>query len=470
MPTYPCTVGEISPDADALVGILAGTPAVTFGTSYVSGTASTFVRTDDILKFPQALKATGGGLGEMLLTDNGAGILFLTPTTGDTEYVGNFFRFDMGIFPSLLQIEEYATADGAVLLNTTNSPPSGALVVANDRGTYFAAPLANSLNPSGLASNVVIETDFSLGSNQSYCLKSSVGVTSFDLSARTIGTWDSTWPSVSGIWTGATVIVGYDMSSAMSLGPSATSGTALKAYGARLREPSISTTNGGWTETAGFTILSGGTTAGTTITKAAGGIIEMPRQSTTLQVGLDLVNVAGGTDTPTDRIGIRLPAMARGTNRYGVQIAADTTGTPTLNYGIYDGGKSVGNYRYSYYASGCTSSTATACYGYYSSPHSVGTDRWSYWGSNKFHCDASDFIANASGKGFSNRDSQSSSAGGGGTARYWRMLVDASATGVAGDVTLAIDSAGAITATRAGGATGTVLLKLVDVGTAPVTA
>ena len=96
----------------------------------------------------------------------------------------------------------------------------------------------------------------------------------------------------------------------------------------------------------------------------------------------------------------------------------------------------------------------------------VGTNRWAFWGSNKIHCDASDFIAAASAKGYVNKDSQSASAGGGGTARYWRMFVDASATGAAGDVTLNVDSLGVVTATRAGGATGTIQLKLVDVGTA----
>lgn len=119
--------------------------------------------------------------------------------------------------------------------------------------------------------------------------------------------------------------------------------------------------------------------------------------------------------------------------------------------------------------SGSFSNGLTNAYGVNVASLPAGTNRWSFKGSNKVQCDASDFIAAASGKGYIDKDSQSSSAGGGGTARYWRMYVDASATGVAGDVTLAIDSAGTVTATRAGGATGTVLLKLVDVGTAAPT-
>lgn len=230
--------------------------------------------------------------------------------------------------------------------------------------------------------------------------------------SQTVAAWDSQMSLGSKIGDSAGgfngTVIGY-RGSVMSLGPTAGSGTANVAHYLDLASPNVTTTNGSWAEIA--TVNLGGPKRGIsnpTVTLAATQIMECPTISATDQMGIYVK---------------QRTAQQVATNRYGMKVDS----------------------------------------------HTSGTNRWSMWGSNKIHCDASDFIANASGFGFCNRDSQSSSAGGGGTARYWRSFVDASATGVAGDVTFAIDSTGVLTVTRAGGATGTVLFTLKDVGTAAVT-
>lgn len=100
----------------------------------------------------------------------------------------------------------------------------------------------------------------------------------------------------------------------------------------------------------------------------------------------------------------------------------------------------------------------TNAYGVRSKAVSAGTNRWGVWASNKVHCDASDFIAATNAKGLVTKDTQS-------TPRFWRMYTEAAA-GTTGGVTLAIDAAGALTTTRVGGATGTINIQIVDVGTA----
>lgn len=246
------------------------------------------------------------------------------------------------------------------------------------------------------------------------CLAAQVIAGNFAQSAnQTIRLWDAAlnWANKkvgdsAGGFNGT--IIGFG-NNTFSVSPSVGSGTANALYNMSLTSPNIGNNTGSWTEVV--TAFLGGpkrSISNPTVTASYTIEAECPTISATTQAGLYIK---------------QRTAQQVATNRYGVLVDS----------------------------------------------HTSGTNRWSLWGSNKVHCDASDFIANASGFGFCNRDSQSSSAGGGGTARYWRLYADASATGVAGDVTLSIDSTGVVSASRAGGATGTVLLVIKDVGTAPVT-
>lgn len=150
------------------------------------------------------------------------------------------------------------------------------------------------------------------------------------------------------------------------------------------------------------------------------------------------------------------------TIRRGVEVTTQTTNSgaePTDAEGFYMAAMARGNSRYSFRAVGATTGTPAAAYGFYSDAHTVGTSRWSFWGSNKVHCDASDFIAFTTAKGFITKDAQ-------GTPRYWRMTVDSTGA-TSADATMAVDLNGILTVTRGGAAAGTVNFKIVDTGLAP---
>lgn len=367
------TNGEADPLnlTDLDLTALGSTPAVTFGTSYAAGTASTFLRTDDQIKFPVSL-----------LSAANASTLTLTDDASDQTLTGSLGGLTLSV-------------SGAINLT------SGGNINANIGSSGVFTVVA----PSGLTSASTGLVQIKPGSGNLIGLRTSHfgGAT---LNTVTLAGWDSQMNSLAHNSTSVTYI-GYDTST-LTVSPVAGSSTGNLLYGARLRAQ-IGTTNGSWTEAAAlYAIGARRSILNPTIPLGCGIIVDAPTIGSTDQIGV-YIRQQTAQQIATNRIGLKIDAQNSGTNR------------------------------------------------------------WAFWGSNKFHCDASDFIANASAFGFCNRDSQSSSAGGGGTARYWRMFTDASATGVAGDVTIAIDSVGNVTATRAGGATGTVLLKLIDVGTAAVT-
>lgn len=448
MSTYPCTIGELSPTDGAAA--FAGTPTIAYGTAYADGTATTLLRSDATLLNPSTVMTNNDTTKSFTMVSDGA--------AAERMNLSGWQRLELwgdGNAGTSLGIQAMGAAGnkamalgtGTGVITTAERATvviTGSVGVGADIGLDFQLADAgesgdfcfSSLEAPNTTTNSVVSVllDPSQAANQNTALSAFTSI-STNLTGRTIRAYDNNFLSLTGVFTGTCKFVGYGMSVANLTSQNGSSAT-LSAYGTEMRAFTIGGGSlGTFTESAAFIALSG---TGTNVTLGLGGKIELPRASTTTQVGLDFVNVSGGS-APTDRMALRVGALTRGTNRYVLDALADSTGTPTNNYGTF-----IDN-------------------------RTVGTNRWSHWGYNKFHCDTSDFIANASGKGFSNRDSQSSSAGGGGTARYWRMFVDASATGVAGDVTLIIDSLGNVSATRAGGATGTVLLKMVDVGTAAAT-
>lgn len=68
------------------------------------------------------------------------------------------------------------------------------------------------------------------------------------------------------------------------------------------------------------------------------------------------------------------------------------------------------------------------------------------------------WLCTTANKGIACKDTQA-------TARYWAIYAEKGATGPTGDATINIDSAGAITASRAGGATGDITIVIKDLGT-----
>jgi len=133
--------------------------------------------------------------------------------------------------------------------------------------------------------------------------------------------------------------------------------------------------------------------------------------------------------TLTNHYGFRCNALTGGTNRVGYRCLGVTTGTPTISYGFQ------------------------------SLSHSVGTTRRSFIGDNTFENTTTDFLCSTTAKGLICKDSQ-------GTAEYWRTYIDSTGTK---DMTMTVDSTGFASFTRAASATGDVLLKVIDTGTAAPT-
>jgi len=71
-----------------------------------------------------------------------------------------------------------------------------------------------------------------------------------------------------------------------------------------------------------------------------------------------------------------------------------------------------------------------------------------------------DWYASANGKGLVTKDAQ-------GTARYWRISVTNGTGNPTGGATLTVSSLGNLSASRDGGATGNLLIRIDDVGTTP---
>lgn len=114
-----------------------------------------------------------------------------------------------------------------------------------------------------------------------------------------------------------------------------------------------------------------------------------------------LLNISAGTYTNAAMTKMQMPTIGS-TIRRGHWLTTTTgnVGTaPTNAEGFYCEDITQGTSRTSYYGDGATNGTPTNVVTFYGASHTVGTNRWSLWGSNKVHCDTSDFIAEASGKG-----------------------------------------------------------------------
>jgi hypothetical protein len=420
-------------DYSGLTGdFLAGTPALVFGTTNSSGTAPTLLRTDDQIKFPSALMSTANS-ATMTLTDDAT---------------------DMHITCSLGGVD-LNTANNKLALplwnacGNLNSAAVGTILRFVGNTSTFGSTLNN-----GVEAFISYDTADAVGAIIVRGIRMSLGNTaSPTFTSTTMRVLDLEFPS-------EPVMVGTNSFAERT-------GIRMTMRGVRGASATVTDSFGILADTWPLLNISAGT-----YTNAAFAKTQLPTIGSTIRRGYWLTSTTSNVGTESANTeGFYCEDLPKGTSqRASFYSEGMTTGTPTDVYGFYQGtAHVVGTNRYGARFTGTTTGTPTNAYGAYSDEHTVGTNRWSYWGANKIHCNLSDFIANASGFGFCNRDGQSASAGGGGTARYWRIYTDASATGVAGDVTIAIDSAGVITATRAGGATGTVLLQLKDVGTAAVT-
>lgn len=333
-----------------------------------------------------------------------------------------------GLTPALGTSTQYLQSDATIQFPTSlESAANSTTLALTDDGIQqtITGSLGNQVLVPGSGGQIVLDVNQTTGPTTTATIRIRPGVGNLkglntsvfssnfaQAGNQTLSSWDAqiSWANAkigdsAGGFNGT--LVGYDQT-VFTISPTSGSGTANIAYSMRLSGALINNASGAWAEVAGITITGprrGLSNPSVTIAETI--VLECPTISATDQMGIYVKQRSG---------------QQVATNRYGVKVDA----------------------------------------------HNSGTNRWGMWTGNKVHCDLSDFIANASGFGFCNKDSQSSSVGGGGTARYWRSFVDASATGVAGDAFIAIDSLGNVTGSRAGGATGTLLITFKDVGTSPV--
>lgn len=152
--TSPITITDNGPGVSIAVGIdlslLGGTPAIAFASTSAAGVATTYVRTDDTLEFPQALQSVtssatltfADGGGNSTLTSSLGDLTFVMPSGSDlildsdpnVGFVGTFNRVGIGTatpsagFKVDLQttIPAAGGAGGALQIELVNEATTGA--------------------------------------------------------------------------------------------------------------------------------------------------------------------------------------------------------------------------------------------------------------------------------------------------------------------------------------------------------
>jgi hypothetical protein len=441
--SFQVDVSRITPSISEVVSgvsTVVGTPALTFGTANTVGSTTTAVSINSAIALfgtqaPRglSLSAAVGTSGHAARADHvhagfdatAPGALGSTAATGSVDFAAR--RDHQHLFPPTLR----STANASTLaltddatdqtltgsLGALNVTPAGAFALnASGRITFNLANSASAstfiISPNSSASEaaVVSVQGRATAGNRTLILPNWFAPAAGDtFSNTTIRCWDSQFSSFTGQYTGCT-FVGYDMTT-VTIAPSSGSSSGNCLYGIKNSTFQINNGNASWTEVAaglfrGFRR----SLASPRVDVQAALILEPPTGASTTQAGAE-----------SPQIGLLIrqqSAQTTAANRYGIKIDAQNSGT---------------NRRAIYVADAIENATT-------------------------------DMICSAAAKGLITKDAQ-------GTPRYWRIYIDTiGSTATAGDATLSIDAAGAITATRAGGATGQIDIHIVDVGTsAPTT-
>lgn len=293
----PITLSDSGPDASvsiglsasALAAIIGGTPAVTFGTGYLAGTAITFVRTDAQLKFPTSLLSAANGQ-TLTFTDDGVDT-FLTSSLGI-----------LTIQPAdTLTINIPASSSGnavSLLVDSTTAPA----VTLGLQGR-IAAGTRTIVNPSFFAGAFATTASETLR-----CWNASMPLTTTAQMGSSAGGFDAT-------------IVASD--AAIALTPAAGSGSANEVYGFRTLNFLINNANASWDDAAGGYFKGPSRTiSGTpTIITPAALILEPARIGNTIQYGLIIRQQTGAAQVnATDRVAIEVLEQNSGTNRYAARF------------------------------------------------------------------------------------------------------------------------------------------------------
>ena len=287
--TAPLTKVDTGPGGTLTLALtlaaLGGTPALTYGTTVLAGSATTFLRTDDRVKFPTALMSSGTNR-TLTLTDDGSNQT-LSGIIGDLKIVpakGMEILFPPDTEGNLTLVANSTTA-AAVLLIPQGRPVAGTRAIIQP--VWFSAGSAD------------------VFSNQIF------------------NCWDAqfnTWTS--GKITDCT-IAPYG-ASVVSILPSSGSGGGNKLYVYSSSTFAISNANATWDEVA--TGLFKGIRRGVfspTITTQAGVIIEPPTAATSDQIGL-LIRQQAAQTTAAVRSGIDVLEQNSGTDRYAARLYNQT--------------------------------------------------------------------------------------------------------------------------------------------------
>lgn len=255
--------------ADALMAAWRGygVPSGYFATASSEGSASTVLRSDAVFKWPSTLMDTGA-LHTLALTDS-AGAAKLTGSDG-------FLRMET---PTGFSMQATGVLTGGAVIGVNIDP-------ANNNGGIFSATTA--AQP--------VTTNFCAWKGN--LSLSGAAVTNNLLIA----------PFLCETWTWTT-----------SLGSTA---TGLQGYGAIFRGPLLSTANGSsFTDMGGLWVRQTKGGGAPTCPTGYGGRFDMPVVGSTDQIGLSLIDPGGLTTTPTNRYGLKVNDLIRGTNQWAIYTA-----------------------------------------------------------------------------------------------------------------------------------------------------
>lgn len=267
----PITFSDGGAGGSVTLGATLATPAITFASVAGPGTAASLIRSDAVLVFPQALRSLTNGF-TVTLTDDATNPI-LTASTGTLQLEA----------PSSVDVNRGQTSTAATVSTFRGVPQNGqrTLWQANwiSAGTLSGVVLRGidpAMNLSGIFTNV----DFRMIEGSLFALTTSSG-----------------------------------------------SGGGNTAYFMQAPGPTITGTPGSWDEVGTLWLgrAKRGLAVVPTVPTGYNIKMEMPNVGQTDQFGIDIQNITDGSQhTPTNRYGIRIGAMVKGTNRVGMEIAVDT--------------------------------------------------------------------------------------------------------------------------------------------------
>lgn len=298
--------------ASALVSLIAGTPANTYGTTFDAGVASTLVRTDARLKFPTAIMSAANS-STLTLTDDATD----QTLTGSLGALNLRSASDSLSLPKWTGGGENAATVGSVLSFVANSNSIGsdlrigidAAISYGDNSTYTSATFR------GMRSQVITSSTNSPTYTNVTCIGYDQTTSNISLSANT-----HTFTKRTGIFvhpsfvvqsgTGVVTVTDYfgiEMATWPAVG---TIGTVTNARAAQFRLPTI-----GGTVRRGVELATATSNLGTEAANVEGFYCEDIARGTALRRSYAAEGATTGT--PTDVVLFdQVTAHAVGTNRY----------------------------------------------------------------------------------------------------------------------------------------------------------